>query len=180
MSATSAFSQAPRQEQPLLVVRPRFVPDVVIASTIPLTIFFTLWGGGFCGGLFYVLVDKQDVNTPTWFPFVACALSIFFGLPLLVLIGTQRMYAHTEYRFYRDRLEFEEGFWTIERKMIPYDRITEITFKQGVIQRRYGLGTIELLTAGTATRPQQSGIELRDIPNPNEVYEQVKALIHTT
>jgi membrane protein YdbS with pleckstrin-like domain len=92
----------------------------------------------------------------------------------------KRTYEKTEYRFYKNRLEYYEGFFNIEEKSISYDRITEVGLRKGILQRQYGLGTITLSTPATgvsANRAGRSGIRVADIENPDEIYTEVKRLI---
>ena len=70
----------------------------------------------------------------------------FIGIPAVAYFGKKLNYARTEYGFFEDRLEFEEGFFTINKKVIKYSNIKEITLRKGVFQRMYGLGTVYLAT----------------------------------
>ncbi|MFC1782713.1 zinc-ribbon domain-containing protein, partial [Planctomycetota bacterium] len=60
--------------KPILVTRPTFIPWVAIAGIIPLQIFMTIWGAGFCGGFGMFAVQALGLNLPSWFTFV------FFGV----------------------------------------------------------------------------------------------------
>jgi len=44
----------------------------------------------------------------------------FFGIPLVSYFGKKLNYSRTVYAFYPDRLEFEEGFFAINRKVIRF------------------------------------------------------------
>jgi membrane protein YdbS with pleckstrin-like domain len=170
-----------RPGEPILTFRPVFVPNLTLLSVIPFQIFFAIWMGGFLGIAGFMLLGVV-LELPTGvalIPAVLGALLGFIGLPVLVFIARKRTYADTEYRFYRDRLEYAEGFWTAENKSIKYDRIAEISLRRGVIQKRFGLGTIYLGTPATgyAQGGARSGILLRDIADPGEAYERVKELV---
>ncbi|MEJ2701688.1 MAG: PH domain-containing protein, partial [Sedimentisphaerales bacterium] len=132
---------------PLLVIRPVFVPWVTIAGMLPVQIFMTIWGGGFFGGFGMFAVKALGLNLPSWFTFAFFGALFFFGLPLLAYSAGKRTVDKTEYRFYADRLEYAEGFWTAEQKSIKYSDVKEVSLRQGVIQRKYGLGTLHLSTA---------------------------------
>ena len=92
-------------------------------------------------------------------------------------------------KIYDDRLEFEEGFFTINKKEIRFKDITEVNLRKGIIQQTYGLGTIYLATAATSSsRPNPfsilglgsssgSGITIPDIQNSDEAYEKIKQLV---
>ena len=88
----------------------------------------------------------------------------------------KKTYAKTEYKFCPDRLEYAEGFWTLENKTIKYKNITEINLRRGIIQKRYGLGTIIFSTPASGNQTK-SGIRISDIDDPEELYEIVHNLI---
>jgi membrane protein YdbS with pleckstrin-like domain len=166
---------------PLLILRPEFIPWVTIAGIIPLQIFMTIWGGGFFGGFSMFAVKALGLNLPTWFTFVFFGALFFCAIPFLTYFALKRTTKETEYRFYSDRLEYAEGFWTVEQKSIKYCDIKEVHLRQGVVQRKHGLGTIQLSTAsGSAMAGSNrafSGIRLHDIPNAEEVYQKAKELV---
>jgi hypothetical protein len=113
-------------------------------------VFFTVWGGGFFGGLF-----KATGVFPgrPWTPSVFFGALAFFGIPLVAYVGKKLNYARTEYRFFPDRLEFEEGFFTINQKVIKFKDVKEITLRKSIFQQIYGLGSIYLATLATGSSP---------------------------
>ena len=166
---------------PLLVLRPVFIPWLTIAGIIPLQIFMTVWGGGFFGGFSMFAVKALGLNLPSWFTFVFFGALFFFGLPFLTYFAAKRTTKETEYRFYPDRLEYAEGFWTAEQKSIKYCDIKEVHLRQGIFQRKHSLGTLYLSTASASAMCSSnrafSGIRLHNIPNVKEVYQKAKELI---
>ncbi len=161
------------------MLRPRFVGWVTVLSLLPIQLFLTVWGAGFFGGFGLGAVKALNLPLPPWFTFVFFGCLFFFGIPLLVYTAKKRTYVQTEYRFFRDRLEYAEGFWTAENKTIKYDKITETAMRRGIIQRKYGLGTIFLATPATGFRQGRamSGIRIRDVEEPEKVYDAVEKLI---
>jgi membrane protein YdbS with pleckstrin-like domain len=104
-------------------VKPTFIGWTTLVAQLPLQLFFTVWMGGFFGGL-----TRPFLGSGSFFFFGAVA---FFGIPLIVYFGKKLNYARTEYRFYEDRLEFEEGFLTINKKVIKYKDMKEVTLRRG-------------------------------------------------
>ena len=165
----------PDTGEPHLVARPFFNKTLTLLSSLPLGLFFTAWGAGFGGTLSTVVVNKVlDLDVPFWIPYAFFGCVIGLGMPFLLYTAKKRTYAQTEYLFFKDRLEYAEGFWTAEKKTIRYDRISETSMSRGVIQKRYGVGTIFLSTAGGKA---SSGIKIRDIEDPEAAYETVQKLI---
>ena len=66
-----------------------------------------------------------------------------------------------------------------EDKTIRYDRITEVTLKRGLLQQKFGLGSIHLSIPSVElqNRQQMAGIDLKDIPDSRAVYDAVKLLV---
>jgi len=120
-----------------------------------------------------------ELGIPKWFPFVFFGALAFFGIPLLTYYAKKRTYEKTEYKFYSDRLEFAEGFWTVENKTVKFKNVTEANLRKGVIQKNYGLGTIILSTPATGFQQgrARSGIRIADIENPDHVYNKILKLI---
>lgn len=174
-----ASQQEPDIGAPLLVLRPRFIGWVTALSVLPMQLFMTVWGAGFLGGCGLLAVKGLGLPLPPWSTFVFFGCLFFFGIPLLVYTTKKRTYAQTEYRFFRNRLEYAEGFWTAENKTIKYDKVMETAMRRGIIQRKYGLGTIFLATPATGFQQgrARSGIQIRDVEEPEKVYETVEKLI---
>jgi uncharacterized membrane protein YdbT with pleckstrin-like domain len=123
-------------------------------------------------------------------PFIAFAGLAFFGIPLVTYIGKKLNYARTEYKFSDDRLEFEEGFFSLNKKVIMLKDVREVTLRKGFFQRSCGLGSIYLATLATGSSTfsnaftalgfgniSASGIVVRDIANPDETYQRVSQLV---
>jgi membrane protein YdbS with pleckstrin-like domain len=164
---------------PLITTRPVFIPWVAVASVIPIQIFMTIWAGGFFGGFSLFGIEALGLNIPSWLPFVFFASLAFFGIPWLTYYAKKRTYEKTEYKFFSDRLEFAEGFWTIENKTVKYKNVTEANLRKGVIQKNYGLGTIILSTPATGSQQgrARSGIRIADIENADSIYTKILELI---
>ena len=86
---------------------------------------------------------------------------------VLVLFGAwhayrwpPRAYQHTFYRIDEQGIEIRKGvFWRIVIN-VPRSRVQHIDVSQGPIERRYGLGTLAIYTAGTDhAKVQLSGLE---------------------
>ena len=48
-----------------------------------------------------------------------------------------------------DELHVQRGLWTRERTVVPFGRVQHIDVTQGPLERRFGIGTLILHTAGT-------------------------------
>lgn len=166
-------------DTPVVTARPVFIPWVTIASVLPIQLFMTVWAGGFFGVFGMFGLAALGLNPPPWFTFVFFGALAFFGIPFITYYAGKKTYAQTEYKFYPDRLEYSEGFWTAENKTIKYKNVTETNLRKGIIQKKYGLGTIILSTPATGIQEgrAQSGIRISDIENTEEIYNKVQELI---
>lgn len=170
------------------IIKPVFVAWSTLVSQLPFQIFFTVWAGGFFGGIFQQFLMKEIQLPITPFVFIGGLAFILF--PLVIFVLKKLNYQKTEYRFFDAHLEFEEGFFTINKKVVKYLDIKEATLREGILQRVNGLGTIYLGTLTTGSAPfanpfsalgfgntSASGITIKDIANPNQEYERIREII---
>jgi uncharacterized membrane protein YdbT with pleckstrin-like domain len=171
----------------MFTVRPVFVGWIALLCQLPFQLFFTVWSGGFFGGM---ISSLNIFPRNSWAPFLLFGGLAFFAFPLVTYFGKKLNYARTEYKFSNDRLEFEEGFFTINEKVVRYRDIKEVTLRKGFLQRLYNLGTIYLGTGvtGSSTRPNvfnalgfgnvsASGVGVCDIANPDATFERIRGMV---
>ncbi len=58
----------------------------------------------------FSIIQALKISIPGWIPVLLVDVNVFIGIPLIYLIVTRKTYEKTEYRFYKDRLEYCEGF----------------------------------------------------------------------
>ncbi|MFT5050443.1 MAG: membrane protein YdbS with pleckstrin-like domain [Chlamydiales bacterium] len=163
-------------EETTLVVRPTFVPRAALLSALPLQLFLTIWGGAFFGGFSQLVIDGFGLPIERWVPFPVFGALFFFGIALFFYKAQGRSYEQTEFRFTRFKLDYFEGFLTIEEKTIPLANVAEVSLRRGLVQKRHNLGTI-VLKAPTPGVGAAAGIQLHDVENPEDVFEAVKGLV---
>lgn len=164
---------------PVMSLKPVFIPWAAVLSILPVQIFMTVWGGGFFGGFSMFAVNAIGLDVPQGSTFLLFGALFFFAVPIVAYTTQKKSYAKTEYRFYQTKLDYYEGFFTVEEKSIDYKNVTEVNLIAGIVQKRNGLGTIVLSTSATGfgSGRARSGIRIQDIPNADQVYQQVKILI---
>jgi membrane protein YdbS with pleckstrin-like domain len=169
-----------------LSVKPVFVGWITLLMQLPLQLFFTVWAGGFFGGMGTAAGVFPQHSNPSY---IIGAIT-FFVFPIVIYVGKKMNYDRAEYRFYSDRLEFEEGFFSRNKKIIKFRDIKETTLREGTLQRVYGLGSIYLATTATgSTRNSNpfvllgfgsvsaSGIIVRDIRDPSATFDRIRKFI---
>jgi uncharacterized membrane protein YdbT with pleckstrin-like domain len=177
-------------------LKPVFIGWITLLAQLPLQLFLTFWAALFFGGITQMLLSlsADDFDASTFFtgpPFKFFGALAFFGVPLIAYFGKRLNYARTEYRFFDDRLEFEEGFFTVNKKEVRYSDVKEVTLHKGFFQRMCGLGTIYLATLATGSSPQTnsfnalgfgnvsaSGVSIRDIRDPDQEYERIRRVVN--
>lgn len=176
-------------------LKPVFVGRTVLLAQIPLQLFLTLWSALFFGGfaslaLSWFTDGLEDGPTFSFGTFALFGVLAFVGVPAIYYFGRKFSYARTEYRFFADHLEFEEGFLTISKKVIRYSDVKEVVLRMGVLQRTCGLGSVYLATMATGgpttsspfsalsfSNSSASGIVIRDIADPEKEYERIRSQV---
>jgi uncharacterized membrane protein YdbT with pleckstrin-like domain len=92
---------------------------------------------------------------------------------LWTIVGWVR-WASTSLTVTDHRVVMETGILSRESKVIPLDRVQDVSTRQSLAGRLFGYGTVEIDAAGP------TGSELLDhVPNPHELRDQVFAVSET-
>lgn len=161
--------------------KPVFIGWIVLVTQIPLQLFMTVWCGGFFGGIARSIPMFAESNAP----FLLFGLVAFFGIPVAAYVGKKYNYQKTSYKIFDDRIEFEEGFLTLQKKIIKFKDIQEVNLRKGILQRTCDLGTVRLSTpsaggsqyASPWSSSSRGAIDLKDLQNSDEAYETIKILV---
>ncbi|MBB71998.1 MAG: hypothetical protein CMF50_06320 [Legionellales bacterium] len=165
-------------DKPEKTLKPKLIPWVLLAYYFPLQLNISIFVGGACAGISFVLFTLSwGWTDASWQWFVFFPLLFFITVPAFIYFVRSQTYQQTEYKFYRDRLEYAEGFWTIEKKSIKYAHITEVYMRRNVIQRFYNMGTIYLSVPAISARGGFIGVAIVDVQNPDAAYDDVQAIL---
>ncbi len=101
---------------------------------------------------------------------ITTALDAAWWLPAMLLTGPY--YNSLSYEIQDDEVIMRVGVVTKSVKHVPYRTVTNITVKQGILDRVFGLGTLNIQTAGMSgtTGAEES---LEGLENVQEVYDLV-------
>ena len=107
-----------------------------------------------------------------------------FGAPLVFTVSaiclytvSKSNYAKTEYKFFPNRVEFEDGVFATQNNQIKLNDIKEVVLSQETTQQASGLGSVYLITDKSICR---GGVEIKDIENYEEAYKKIKQLINSS
>ena len=160
----------------LLEVKPKYIMWLQVLLNVSmvllcLLLFLILFIPFFVG----ILIDTIfTANVGPIGAFICLLLLIFAILTALTLYITRKNYEATNYKLYRDRIEFEEGFINHKYTTIKMQDIKEIHLEQNFFQRMAQLGTIRFVTA--ANLGVSTGVCFKDIENSSLIYAKVKQI----
>ena len=86
-----------------------------------------------------------------------------FGLPL----------SFTSYAFDKERFYIKRGVFTMTRDEVRLDRVMDLSFRQTLGQRIFGVGSIICESADKTMKH----FEIKNIKNPENVMEQMSQLV---
>lgn len=107
-------------------------------------------------------------NNPIGFIF-AILLIAAFGLGILILLWWFLQCKSTKLSVNENEILFEKGLLSKERSEVNISSIRTIKVKQSFFNRIFGVGTIEIYTAGDNPEIIAAGL-----PDPNKVRELIK------
>jgi uncharacterized protein len=120
------------------------------------------------GGSLYALV-RSGAPRISWVATSLIAGTIVIPLALASQFGPVWRYQTTWFRIDDDGLEYARGRWWRHHVSIPRARIQHTDVTQGPLERRFGLGTLVIYTAGTEHAdvpieglPHATALALRD------------------
>ncbi|MFX0184359.1 MAG: PH domain-containing protein [Candidatus Hodarchaeota archaeon] len=175
-------------EVPIVILKPKFLSFIALLKSLPLAIFLGLFGG--IGVLMVTLIASGQptvggtVDSTTTMMFTGGIFGFFILGVILYIWYRKTSINHIEYRIFPNRIEYFEGLFTVEQKTVKFEDVTEIYLRKGVLQKRYNLGSIFLMTKGLmipmiGARGGLGGMILRDIEDPDAIYQQIKQLKDT-
>ncbi len=106
---------------------------------------------------------------------VTFGLDILWLVPALFLSGPY--YRSLRYEIQDNEIVMYVGIWTKSVKHVPYRTVTNLTVKEGLLDRLFGLGTLDVQTAGMSGSTGEAEQSLVGLSNAQEVYEMVAAVL---
>lgn len=169
-------------------LKPVFIGWLTFLNQLSLTLFMSIWCGGFFGGFAKTLklADADDMGVH-----IDIGVGFFVLFSLAAYLIKRQNYANTEYRLLDDRIEIVEGFMTERKKIISYTAIREVSLRRGALQKGQDLGSVYLATDATgspggetwnaffgASTGSGSGVLIMDIRDADLVYQRLQSVIN--
>ncbi len=138
----------------------RLDPRVIPLQRIAGGIFAAVVSLGSMVGLGINMIVWDDAPGWTWIARPLLWLALVAFLAWHAWRWPPRAYEHTSYRVDDQGIEIRTGvFWRVVIN-VPRSRVQHIDVSQGPLERRYGLGTLVIFTAGTDhAKVQLEGLE---------------------
>lgn len=126
--------------------------------------------------LFKILRTYIDSSIAVLFYAVIIYVLIDLCIACLISFIIQAFYANSQFKILKDRVEYSSNFFGLRITDLKYKNIKEMSFVQGILQKKFGLGTIFLLTHASPQNPKSrgSGLKIFNIQNSQKVYDLLK------
>jgi uncharacterized protein len=135
--------------------------------TIAIIALGILLGALLMGGL--ISLDRS-VGAPAiwWWLGVALGLDLLWGVPAVLLMGPY--FRSLRYEIHDEQVIMHVGVITRSVKYVPFRTVTNMTVKRGPLDRLFGLGSVEIQTAGISGTNQAEQC-LVGFEDPQSVYD---------
>jgi uncharacterized membrane protein YdbT with pleckstrin-like domain len=108
-------------------------------------------------------------NNPIGF-IISLLLIPVFGIGLLILLGWHLQNKATKLTVNENEILHEKGLLSKERSEVNINSIRTTKVKQSFFNRIFGVGAVEIYTAGDSPE-----ITVAGMPDPNKIRELIKA-----
>ena len=144
----------------LFKIKPKYhFLTTMIPESISLYLLFIVWCFGAGMGL-------SDFSVFLGFMLALVPWIVLFVSPYMTYLS----YKQTVYIFYKDHLEYKEGFLTQNLKSLPQEKMVSVYLKKSVFQRMYDVGTIQVEVHSGES------ISLKDVEQPQKIYDCLKEI----
>ncbi|HYD03184.1 MAG TPA: PH domain-containing protein [Alphaproteobacteria bacterium] len=134
--------------------------------------FLLFWGAGFFGGIYMAASDHDNDSNP--FASVAPLFKIL--LPIFaILASVYNLFLIKTYNYYitNHRIIFEGGIIVRKKKNISFDKITDTSANQNIVEKFLGISSLEIFTAGTGSHiAEASFIGIEDAEKPQNIINR--------
>ena len=161
------ISQNQLNEGEHVVVSTRTHVKVLLGAL--LTLLVTVFVAAFAAGLVNKKLDDGTVRTTLMLMILVVAVLIIFWFVIRKFVG----WYTTTYTFTNRRFIQRSGFIAKKGTTIPLNRISEVDFDIGLVDRMFGCGTLYVSDAS-----EQGRVPLKDIPRVEEVQRIVAQELH--
>lgn len=113
--------------------------------------------------------ESRSMKANPVFFLLSVVLIFVFGIGIIILLIWYLRNQANKLILNDNEILFEEGLLSKHRSELNISSVRTVKIKQSFVNRLFGIGTIEIYTAGD--RPE---IIAQDMPNPNKIRELIK------
>ena len=159
-------------------IKPEFVLPYNILSMLSRVIIYILI---LCPALF----DNLEILFDNYIPIIIILTIMLLYVAIKVFLE-KKQYDNLEYNFYATKVEYKDGFLNKEEKELKYKHIREITMRQNILERMFGIGTIRIITnvsnsylysSSHNNMRVKNGIFIHCVKNVQQQYKTIKQII---
>ena len=100
---------------------------------------------------------------------LSCLLILAFGIGILILLYWYVLTRATQLTVTDHDITYERGILSKDRTSVALRQVRSVRVTQGVINRIFGVGTIEVSSTG-----DEPEFTVRDMPNPHEIRDAIR------
>jgi len=159
----------------LLSVKPLFVPQRWIIPAAYNGIFMTFFGTVGLGTIVVLAAEFACRDCLNFYGVIATYAFLFIVLliisvPLQLRIMKEKC-KKTDFRFYSDRAEYDDGFLGKAQQVMPFDQITQMQIDMDWLQKYFMLGDIILSVSGA------ENISMKEVKDPEFVLSELRKIM---
>ena len=102
-----------------------------------------------------------------WSLGISLGINVLWGVPAVLLMGPY--YRSLRYDIHEDQVIMHVGVVTQSVKYVPFRTVTNMTVKRDPLDRAFGIGSLEIQTAGISGTPEAEQ-NLVGLTDPDAVY----------
>lgn len=134
------------EETGLRPVDPRYISARRLSAWIAFAVVMVAWAVSMAIALWNTEAGLR------WIDWTVAAAGPLLAVPLVwrATVWPERVYRHLSYRAGEQGIEIHAGVYFRTVTTVPRSRVQHTDVSQGPMERRFGLGTLIVYTAGTA------------------------------
>ncbi|MGP5523471.1 PH domain-containing protein [Glutamicibacter arilaitensis] len=126
-----------------------------------------------------VLAIFTALNVPSSWNDLPAKGIVWGAIAILWILGSiKRIYIWLSHKYVITTRQVVKltGFIWIQGHATKIERISDISAEQGLLDRIFGCGTLNLINASAGTQTTAPQVRLHDVPNVHKVYQQIEEL----
>ncbi len=166
-----------KKEEPIRELQPVVVPMQFFVFAPLAAAFISLFPGMFAFVISNMIARSFD-------PVIQYGLIVyvisFAAVMYLLYLKSFKKPQKTTYRIFENKIEYYEGFFNRQQRTVVFDQVIDVLLTEGVLQQSKSAGSVTLITQQLVSagdgKLSNRGVVLKNVPNPQEIYDLVRSL----